>query len=55
MRMIEEYTNKNSSIRVICTAKPFNEEHENLFSKQFTHVFKTVIRVPLIDKVDIAI
>ncbi|VVC44744.1 ATPase, AAA-type, core,ATPase, AAA-type, conserved site,Peroxisome biogenesis factor 1, N-terminal [Cinara cedri] len=50
LRMIEEYTNYNNSIRVICTAKPFNEEQNNLFSKKFKHVFKTVIQVPSIDK-----
>ncbi|XP_060858422.1 peroxisomal ATPase PEX1 isoform X1 [Metopolophium dirhodum] len=50
MRMIENYTNNQYCIRVVCTAKPLNQENENLFSKQFKHVFKTVIHVPLIDK-----
>jgi len=51
MRMIENYTNNQYRIRVVCTAKPLNQENENLFSKQFKHVFRTVIHVPLIDKV----
>jgi len=51
MRMIENYTNNQYCIRVVCTAKPLNQENENLFSKQFKHVFKTVIHIPLIDKV----
>lgn len=51
MRMIENYTNNQYCIRVICTAKPLNQENVNLFSKQFKHVFKTVLHVPLIDKV----
>lgn len=51
MRMIENYTRNQYCIRVICTAKPLSQENENLFSKQFKHVFKTVIHVPLIDKV----
>lgn len=51
MRMIENYTNNQYCIRVICTTKPLNQENENLFSKQFKHVFKTVLHVPLIDKV----
>ncbi|XP_027844705.2 peroxisome biogenesis factor 1 [Aphis gossypii] len=50
MRMIENYTRNQYCIRVICTAKPLSQENENLFSKQFKHVFKTVIHVPLIDK-----
>ncbi|XP_060847155.1 peroxisomal ATPase PEX1 [Rhopalosiphum padi] len=50
MRLIENYTNNQYCIRVVCTAKPLNQENENLFSKQFKHVFKTVIHVPLIDK-----
>jgi len=51
MRMIENYTNNQYCIRVVCTAKPLNQETENLFSKQFKHVFRTVINIPLIDKV----
>lgn len=51
MRMIENYTSNQYCIRVICTAKPLSQENENLFSKQFKHVFKTVIHIPLIDKV----
>jgi len=49
--MIENYTNNQYCIRVVCTAKPLNQENENLFSKQFKHVFRTVIHVPLLDKV----
>lgn len=51
MRMIENYTNNQYRIRVICTAKPLNQDNENLFSKQFKHLFRTVIHVPSIDKV----
>jgi len=51
MRMIENFTSNQYCIRVVCTAKPLNQENENLFSKQFKHVFKTVIHIPSIDKV----
>uniref|UniRef100_A0A2S2RAG7 Peroxisome biogenesis factor 1 n=3 Tax=Sipha flava TaxID=143950 RepID=A0A2S2RAG7_9HEMI len=50
MRMIENYTNNEHCIRVICTVKPLNQENENLFTKQFKHVFKTIVQIPLIDK-----
>jgi hypothetical protein len=53
MRMIENYTNNEHCIRVICTVKPLNQENENLFTKQFKHVFKTIVQIPLIDKVKI--
>lgn len=51
MRLIENYTDNRYCIRVICTAKPISQENENLFTKQFKHVFKTVIHVPSINKV----
>ncbi|XP_025196709.1 peroxisome biogenesis factor 1 [Melanaphis sacchari] len=50
MRMIEKYTSNQYCIRVVCTAKPLNQENENLFSKQLKHVFKTIIHIPIIDK-----
>jgi len=49
--MIESYTHKRYAIRVICTIKPLNQENENLFTKQFKNVFRTVIHIPLIDMV----
>lgn len=51
--MIENYTHKRYAIRVICTAKSLNEENKKLFTTQFSNVFKTIINIPLIDKVSI--
>jgi len=51
MNMIESYTHHRYAIRVICTVKPLNQENENLFTKRLKNVFKTVIDIPVIDKV----
>ncbi|XP_015379787.1 PREDICTED: peroxisome biogenesis factor 1 isoform X2 [Diuraphis noxia] len=48
--MSKIYLRNQYCIRVVCTAKPLNQENENLFSKQFKHVFRTVIHIPPIDK-----
>lgn len=51
MKIIKNYTSNSYCIRVICTIKPLSQDLENVFSKQLKDVFKTVIHVPLIDKV----
>ncbi|XP_050529647.1 peroxisome biogenesis factor 1 isoform X2 [Daktulosphaira vitifoliae] len=50
MKMIDCYTSGQNCIRVICTSKPFSQDNQNLFNKQFIDVFKTVINIPKIDK-----
>lgn len=55
MRLIENYTSNRYCIRVVCTAKPLSQENENLFTKQFKHIFRTVINIPLIDNVSVQI
>lgn len=51
MRIIENYTNNNYCIRVICTSKPINEENEDFIMKELKYVFKTVMHIPIINKV----
>lgn len=54
IRIIEYYTNNKYCIRVICTSKPMNEENEEFIMKQLTCIFKTVLHIPIIDKVTFA-
>lgn len=51
MKMIDCYTSGQNCIRVICTSKPFSQDNQNLFNKEFIDVFKTIISIPEINKV----